>query len=219
MIDGIARKFLWKSWWRHQMETFSALLAICAGNSPISGEFPAQRPVTGNGWVNNRESGDLRRHRAHYDGIVMWRLENVFHFVQTSIYKQATVPFKLYIQKQKSHHLKTFPSFPTQEVIATDENFLKKWQDICLSVVNGVLLCEVQYTLLLISLVTTHCIPRRRSRRPKLFIPSATRESIKPYQIPLNKYRLGYSVRGKAVNRYKRPNCRHDDSRFSGANS
>ena len=33
------------AWWRHQMETFSALLAICAGNSPISGEFPAQRPV------------------------------------------------------------------------------------------------------------------------------------------------------------------------------
>ena len=34
------------SWWRHQMETFSALLAICAGNSPFPGEFPAQRPVT-----------------------------------------------------------------------------------------------------------------------------------------------------------------------------
>ena len=32
--------------WRHQMETFSALLAICAGNSPVPGEFPAQRPVT-----------------------------------------------------------------------------------------------------------------------------------------------------------------------------
>ena len=28
------------------METFSALLAICAGNSPDPGEFPAQRPVT-----------------------------------------------------------------------------------------------------------------------------------------------------------------------------
>ena len=28
------------------METFSALLAICAGNSPASGEFPTQRPVT-----------------------------------------------------------------------------------------------------------------------------------------------------------------------------
>ena len=34
------------SWWRHQMETFSALLAICAGNSPVPGEFPAQRPAT-----------------------------------------------------------------------------------------------------------------------------------------------------------------------------
>ena len=34
------------SCWRHQMETFSALLAICAGNSPVTGEFPAQRPVT-----------------------------------------------------------------------------------------------------------------------------------------------------------------------------
>ena len=30
------------TWWRHQMETFSALLATCA----VPGEFPAQRPVT-----------------------------------------------------------------------------------------------------------------------------------------------------------------------------
>ena len=29
-----------------QMETFSALLTICAGNSPVTGEFPAQMPVT-----------------------------------------------------------------------------------------------------------------------------------------------------------------------------
>ena len=34
------------AWWRHQMETFSMLLAICAGNSPVPGEFSAQRPVT-----------------------------------------------------------------------------------------------------------------------------------------------------------------------------
>ena len=33
-------------WWRHHMETFSALLAICAGNSSVTGEFPAHRPVT-----------------------------------------------------------------------------------------------------------------------------------------------------------------------------
>ena len=28
------------------MEAFSALLAICVGNSPVTGEFPAQMPVT-----------------------------------------------------------------------------------------------------------------------------------------------------------------------------
>ena len=64
------------------METFSALLAICAGNSPAPGEFPAQRPVTRSfdvffdlrlihGWVNNREAGDLRCYSAHYVVIVM----------------------------------------------------------------------------------------------------------------------------------------------------
>ena len=37
---------LMMTWWRHQMETFSALLAHCAGNSPVTGEFPSQRPVT-----------------------------------------------------------------------------------------------------------------------------------------------------------------------------
>ena len=40
------KAFLNLSWWRHQMDTFSASLAICAGNSPVAGEFPTQRPVT-----------------------------------------------------------------------------------------------------------------------------------------------------------------------------
>ena len=64
------------------METFSALLVICAGTSPVTGEFPAQRPVTRSfdvffdlcldKWLrNNREAGDLRRHRAHYDATVV----------------------------------------------------------------------------------------------------------------------------------------------------
>ena len=34
------------AWWRHQMETFSALLAPWAGISTATGEFPAQRSVT-----------------------------------------------------------------------------------------------------------------------------------------------------------------------------
>ena len=33
------------AWWHHQMEPFSALLTIWAGNSPVTGALPAQRPV------------------------------------------------------------------------------------------------------------------------------------------------------------------------------
>ena len=65
-------------WWRHQMETFSALLSLSVGNSPVTGEFPAQDQwrralmvslicARINGWVNNREAGDLRCHCTHYD--------------------------------------------------------------------------------------------------------------------------------------------------------
>ena len=70
------------TWWRHEMETFSALLAICAGNSPVLVNSPHKGQWRGalvfslicvwnNGWENNREAGDLRRYRAHYDVIVM----------------------------------------------------------------------------------------------------------------------------------------------------
>ena len=69
------------SWWRHQMETFSALLALCAGNSPVPVNSPHKGQWRGtlmfslicariNDWVNNREAGDLRRHRT-YDVTVM----------------------------------------------------------------------------------------------------------------------------------------------------
>ena len=73
---------LCNTWWRHQMETFSALLAICVVKSPVPGEFPHKGQWRGalmfslicawiNGWVNNKEAGDLRRYRAHYEVAVM----------------------------------------------------------------------------------------------------------------------------------------------------
>ena len=76
--------WLTRAWWRHQMETFSALLAICAGNSPSPVTSPHKGQWRGalmfslicvwiNGWVNNHEAGDLRRYRAHYDVKVMGR--------------------------------------------------------------------------------------------------------------------------------------------------
>ena len=46
MLIALEIFYLQFTWWRHQMETFSALLALCVGNLPVSGEFPAQRPVT-----------------------------------------------------------------------------------------------------------------------------------------------------------------------------
>ena len=68
----------------------------------FNGEFPSQRPVTWsfdvffiyariNGWVNNREAGDLRRHRAHYDVNVMIMLHYVH--IQLHIFvKQIAEP-------------------------------------------------------------------------------------------------------------------------------
>ena len=102
-------RFWFISWWRHQMETFSTLLALCAHfeegfgsfhddvikwdycprHWPFVGGFhrsPVNSPHKGqwrgalmfslictwrNGWVNNRDAGDLRRHCAHYDVTVI----------------------------------------------------------------------------------------------------------------------------------------------------
>ena len=70
------------TWWRHQMETFSALLALCAGNSLAPGELSPQRPVTRSSDVlfnlrlNKRLNKHSRRllfesHLVHHDVTVM----------------------------------------------------------------------------------------------------------------------------------------------------
>ena len=68
-----------KPWWRHQMETFSA------GNSPHKGQWRGALKfylicAWINGWVNNDEAGDLRRHRAHSGVVVMMPLK-LWHWV------------------------------------------------------------------------------------------------------------------------------------------
>ena len=75
------------------METFSVLLALCVGNSPVTGEFPAQRPVTRSFDVffdlhlnqqlskHKGDAGDLRRHRTHYDVIVMHLANCIRHIL------------------------------------------------------------------------------------------------------------------------------------------
>ena len=47
--------YVWiHSWWRHQMETFSMLLPICAGNSPVTGEIWhfVRDACQSHGWIN-----------------------------------------------------------------------------------------------------------------------------------------------------------------------
>ena len=69
-------RLMWISWWSNG-NIFHVTSHLCG--------FPTQGQVTRsfdvflisawiNGWVNNREAGDLRRHRAHHDVILMCRL-------------------------------------------------------------------------------------------------------------------------------------------------
>ena len=69
------------------METFPRYWPFVRGihrwpaNSPLKGQWGGALMFSLicawiNGWVNNREAGDLRRHRTHYDATVMW---SVFH--------------------------------------------------------------------------------------------------------------------------------------------
>ena len=91
------------AWWHNQMETFFMLLALCEGNPPVNGGFPSQRPghralkfslicAWTNGWANNRDTGDLRCHLAHYYITVMsfwnvprapWVNHNMMMYVST----------------------------------------------------------------------------------------------------------------------------------------
>ena len=103
--DEIMERRKLVTWWCHQMETFSALLALCAGNSPVTGEFPAQGQWRGalmfslicawiSGWVNNGEAGDLRRHRAHYDVIVSHAVCPIQHASCCALDKDALYKVK-----------------------------------------------------------------------------------------------------------------------------
>ena len=79
------------------METFSVLLAICAGNSSVTGEFPHTGLWRGplmfslsfawiNDWVNNGEAGDLRRYRAQNEVSVMFSEEMTSKYNMLTIY-------------------------------------------------------------------------------------------------------------------------------------
>ena len=91
------------SWWRHQMETFSALLALCAAwdctpspvDSPHKGQWRGALMFSFicawiNGWANNRMAGDSRRHRALCDATVK------FTFLSSACFWQCNDLFVVY---------------------------------------------------------------------------------------------------------------------------
>ena len=81
-------KFL--TWWRHQMKHFSRYWPFLRGirrwpvNSPDKDQWHGALVLSLictwiNGWIKNREAGDLGGHRAHYYVIVMEILDSSTH--------------------------------------------------------------------------------------------------------------------------------------------
>ena len=114
--------------WRHQMETFSAILAICAGNSPVPGEFPTQRPVTRSfdvffdlrlnkhlskqswGWSFETLSRPLCRHRngwkrwsSHIEVHLLAHPDHILQMTSQSIADDITNTRQLWCEHNKSN--------------------------------------------------------------------------------------------------------------------
>ena len=93
------------TWWRHQMETFSALLALSAGNSPVLGEFPAQRPVTRTFDVffdlhpNKWQSKQWWGWRFETPSCPLWRHRNAMCEMVTGLNHKSSRKINLYSHK------------------------------------------------------------------------------------------------------------------------
>ena len=79
--------YIIKPWWHHQMETFSALLALCEGNPLVTRALMYSLILAWiNDWANNWDTGDLLCHHARYDDTVMHKFsilmpeQNGHHF-------------------------------------------------------------------------------------------------------------------------------------------
>ena len=87
--------------WRHQVETFSALLALCHGNPPVTDGFPSQGPMRRSVDVFfdlclNKRLNKQSRHRwyetpsHHYDVTVIrifhWRNTFLWSYIASALY-------------------------------------------------------------------------------------------------------------------------------------
>ena len=136
-MDKLCCLFVAAVWWCHQMETFSALLAICAENSPVPGEFPTQRPMMRSfdvffdrrpnkglskqwqGWWFEMQSSPLWRHsNAVPIDVTSWTMS---HLPETGFYRNSMVS----TERNKVGFL--FPS-PPMYLISHSNSFSKNKQ-------------------------------------------------------------------------------------------
>ena len=141
ITDPLLGEFTTHWWISHTKDSKVKLFMMMSSNGnifrvtgPLCGEFTGDRwiPLTKasdtelwcfrwsapwiNGWVNNHEAGDLRRHRAHYEVIVIYIL-----YVSASACCWATscqwfeTTCRTFgVTKMKKHILKIFPLIATQ---------------------------------------------------------------------------------------------------------
>ena len=141
-----------RTWWRHRMEIIAALLANCAGNSPVPGEFPAQRPVTRSsdvffdlrlnkrlskqswGWWFETLSRSLCRHCNYFDWYIF--SENL---ISTELYIIEYVATEASVLALDLNHIHVYRS---QLIIIIDwyiffENLLRTEFCICSTFFDG----------------------------------------------------------------------------------
>ena len=107
---------------RHQIETFSDSLASCAENSPVTGEFPAQRPVT-------RSFGvffDLRLNKRLSKQSWGWWFERP----SRSLWRHCNDPIKIWAHKKLLwaalyEHCNRFAYIVMHSVLNMGQNVLK----------------------------------------------------------------------------------------------
>ena len=89
------------TWWRHQIWTFSVLLALCARNSLVTGEFSSQRPMTQSFDVffvlhlNKRLCKQSRHWRFQTPSHSLWHHSNDIYLFHTCMIQNNALLMKI----------------------------------------------------------------------------------------------------------------------------
>ena len=146
------------------MEIFSTLLAHCARNSPVTGEYPYKGQwrwaltfslicVWINDWVNDREAGDLTCHRAQYDVTVVVRLTRRYTGISIATGKPLTAALNIktlsynYINSHYKDKTDAGFIFIMEIHISGKTIFLLRWGADCVSTTELTWKYELKYSV------------------------------------------------------------------------